>query len=447
MELPEYTNQSFVIRIWLEELAEETGDVNWRGHITHIPSNERLFFENPHDIVAFVVSYLEAVRIRLIKPQGGSMASLFSFLRDQPEALRGGIPEAPAAEAASGSTTAVSEPEAIRTILSIPHGAPSQDVVLAAMRSALSFYLPPTTGTLPAPNVSIVKVEEKPIGLGNFIGDEALNQFSVVLKGGRLQATVRFQLWANTPNDVDQLIDDLHGRLLAAKEDLWIAGFLRFAAEESTLAEHIPSLPAWRRTANYQVLYEYRYTDTDDAQSLIARIPIHTDPEELDSPQRETAVITDDMARWDEGSAPTLDIRGQMTVNRFSALSFVPGASPSAPVMLLRTYDGAAGPPTAFGDLATFVTAVTDPATPERHAQVTFASYSAFLAAFSLAGDPITLGDWDEDTTPDSYQPLSLQIPTPIILPGWTDHLQLVYQPGSATPQFDQTAVLYIRAG
>ena len=366
------------------------------------------------------------------------MTSLFPFLRGRMEASGDTL------EAAPVSALAAAAPAAM---LSIPHGAPAQDDVLASLRAALSFYLPPISGSLPAPNVSIIKVEEKPTGLGNYIGDEVLEQFSIVLKGGRLQASVRFQLWADTPNDVDQLIDELHGRLLVAKEDLWIAGFLRVIAEGSTLAEFISSLPAWRRTADYQVLYEFRYTDTDGAQSLIARIPIHTDPEELDSPQRETAVVTDEMARWDEQTAPTLDLHGRLTVNRFSALSFVPGTPPNAPVMLLRTFDGAAGSPTAFPDLATFVTAVTDPTTPERHAQVTFATYSAFLAAFTPSGDPITLGDWDEDTIPDSYQPLSLQLPTAITLPTWADHLQLVYQPGSATPQFDQTAVLYVRAG
>ncbi|MCA9935911.1 MAG: hypothetical protein KC415_18375 [Anaerolineales bacterium] len=371
------------------------------------------------------------------------MTSLFSFLRGRPEAAEDEL----AAATAVSTPTAVAAPTAMRSLLSIPHGAPAQDDVLIVMRAALAAYLPLASGSLPAPNVSIIKVEEKPTGLGNYIGDEVLEQFSIVLKGGRLQASVRFQLWADTPNNVDQAIDDLHGRLLAAKDDLWIAGFLRFVAEGSTLAEHIPSLPAWRRTADYQVLYEFRYTDTDDAQSLIARIPVHTDPEELDSPQRETTVVTDDMARWDEQTAPTLDLHGRLTVSRFSALAFVPGTPPSAPVMLLRTFDSAVGPPTAFADLATFVTAVTNPTTPARHAQVTFATFSDFITAFSLAGSPITLGDWDEDATPDSYQPLTLPLPTPITLSGWADHLQLVYQPGGTTPQFDQTAVLYIRAG
>jgi hypothetical protein len=327
------------------------------------------------------------------------------------------------------------------------NGAPTQADTLVAMQTALAAFLPPSVPLLPDPNVSTVKVEEKLAGLGNYIGQEAFNQFSIVLKGGRLEASVRFQLWAATPNAVDQAIDELHGRLLNAKTDLQVLGFLRFAAESSTLAEFIPPLNAWRRTADYFVLYEFRYTDSDGAQSLIARIPIHTDPEELESPQRETAVITDEMARWDDLAAPTLVVHGRQTVGRFSALSFVPGIAPSGPVMLLRTFSGATDPPQPFPDLDQWVTAVTHPTNPERHAQVTFATFNDFLALFIPTGGSITLGDWDEDATPDDYTSLLLELATPLALSDRDDSLQLVYQPGNANPHFDQTAVFYIRAG
>ena len=32
---------SFIVRIWVEETAEESGRSSWRGHITHVPSGER----------------------------------------------------------------------------------------------------------------------------------------------------------------------------------------------------------------------------------------------------------------------------------------------------------------------------------------------------------------------------------------------------------------------
>jgi hypothetical protein len=394
------------------------------------------------------------------------MSSIFSFLRGRSGApgteptaeplINPATIGALATDASAGPPT-VSETAvpptpppaaAFRTAVlsSIPHAAPSLPDVLTAMRTALETYLPSPGFGLPAPNISIIKIQEKPTGLGNYIGETLVNQFSQVIKGGRLQATVRFHLWATAPNDADLAIDDLHGRLLTAKDDLWLAGFLRFVSLDSSLPDHVSSLNVWRRTADYDVLYEYRYTDADGAQSLIARIPIHTDPEEPDSPNRETAVVTDAMARWDNLAAPTLDLRGRQTISGFTALTFIPGSSPTAPVVLRRTFAGAPGAPTDFTDVEDWITAVTHPTVPNRHAQLTFATLAAFLAAFSPVGDPITLGDWDEDATLDDYAAHRLDLPTPIVLPAATDHLQLVYQPGSTDPRFDETAVLYIRA-
>lgn len=434
MDLFQSGTYSFVVKIWLEETAEEAGDVLWRGQITHVPSGARRYFNSLDDLLTIIVSYLQAEGQDAGSPRKEPM-SIFSFLRDQPDTSANSVADSPAPR------------NAVTSLMTITHGAPAQGEILTNIKDALSFYLPPRVGSLPDPNVSIIHIEEKPAGLGSHIGDEMIGQFSLALKAGRLLASVRFQLWANSPNDVDQAIDDLHGRLLAAKDDLWILGFLRCVAVDSPPAEHVPSLPAWRRTADYEVLYEFRYVDADDAQSLIARIPIHSDLEELNAPERETSLLTDEMIRWDDQSAPALDLRGRLTVSQFSALSYVPGTTPTGPVMLLRTFNGASGPPSAFPDLGQFVTAVTDLTSPVRHAQTTFATFGDFLAAFSPDGDPIELGDWEENNTPDSYQPLLLDLPSPIVLPDWTDHLQLVYQPGSSSPLLDQTAILYIRAG
>lgn len=98
-------------------------------------------------------------------------------------------------------------------------------------------------------------------------------------------------------------------------------------------------------------------------------------------------------------------------------------------------------------DLAQFVTAVTDPNTPTRNAQVTFATFNDFLAVITITNDPIELGDWDEDANLDSYEPGLLEFSTPIFLPNATDRLILIYDPDSTNPKFDQTAVIYIQAG
>jgi hypothetical protein len=49
---------SFTIRLWLEEVSATPEQARWRGHITHIPSNTRRYFEDLDDIKSFISSYL-----------------------------------------------------------------------------------------------------------------------------------------------------------------------------------------------------------------------------------------------------------------------------------------------------------------------------------------------------------------------------------------------------
>jgi hypothetical protein len=59
-----YTH-SFIVKIWLEETIEETGQAEWRGYITHVPSNERRYVRNMNEIAVFVAPYLEAMGVKL----------------------------------------------------------------------------------------------------------------------------------------------------------------------------------------------------------------------------------------------------------------------------------------------------------------------------------------------------------------------------------------------
>lgn len=59
-ELPEVNTHSFVIRVWLEEPANNTAQTKWRGHITHVPSNQRRYFDSLEDIKPIVKSFLES---------------------------------------------------------------------------------------------------------------------------------------------------------------------------------------------------------------------------------------------------------------------------------------------------------------------------------------------------------------------------------------------------
>jgi hypothetical protein len=65
IRLSELALQSFIIRIWLEETAEEAGRATWRGHVTHVSSGKRQYIEDLHRIPAFIGPYLEAMGVEL----------------------------------------------------------------------------------------------------------------------------------------------------------------------------------------------------------------------------------------------------------------------------------------------------------------------------------------------------------------------------------------------
>jgi hypothetical protein len=318
------------------------------------------------------------------------------------------------------------------------NGSPSLDQVVAAMLGRLDDYLPMPSASLPAPSVSVASVRERSVGLGNRRGTETRGSFAVVeLKGIRLDALVRFQLWAAGPAEAETAMTILNAQLMTARDPLRAAGVLRLALEAAPPGDFVLAVSAWRKQADYRVLYEYPYMDTDGAESLIARIPVGTDSEFSDS-----TTVTDEMVRWDNQSAAALVMRGRLSIRRLSALVFIPGAAPSGTVTLARTFDGAVGPPPIHPDLPTFLAAITDPDHPAREGRVTFASLSAFLAALSAAGSAVTLGDWNEDGLPDNYQSLALTIEPAIKLPSAVDRLEIAYENSA----LDQVAVVYLRA-
>lgn len=64
MDSLEATSHPFVIRIWLEERAQEAHGATWRGHITHVPSGERRYLQSLDDMASFVAPYLESMGIK-----------------------------------------------------------------------------------------------------------------------------------------------------------------------------------------------------------------------------------------------------------------------------------------------------------------------------------------------------------------------------------------------
>jgi hypothetical protein len=63
MDTIEATSHPFILRIWLEETAEEAGRAIWRGHITHVPSGEKRYLQDLNDIIDFVRPYLREMGV------------------------------------------------------------------------------------------------------------------------------------------------------------------------------------------------------------------------------------------------------------------------------------------------------------------------------------------------------------------------------------------------
>ncbi len=305
------------------------------------------------------------------------MSPVFLFFRRRSRTTDRQMPPSDVLMPAVSTSTMASAPRVAASI-------PSLDQAIETMLAILDDYLPPPVASIPESSVSVTSMNERSVGLGNRRGTETRGTFPVLaLKGVRLDAAVRFQLWAATPVEVETAMADLNARLLADRDTLWIAGVLRLALEASAPADFISPLNAWRRTSDYRVLYEFHYQDTDGAESLIARIPIQSDLEVRDSPERETTVVTDEMVRWDNEAAPPVVIRGPFNAGSLSVLAFLTGTAPTGTVTVKRTFDGAVGAPTSHPTLADFLAGVAGPNAPERHAQISFASLADFLAAFA----------------------------------------------------------------
>ncbi len=58
---------SFIIKIWIEEVTDETKQVAWRGHITHVPDGERQYLHGLPDIQTFIAPYLKAMGVEVGK--------------------------------------------------------------------------------------------------------------------------------------------------------------------------------------------------------------------------------------------------------------------------------------------------------------------------------------------------------------------------------------------
>lgn len=269
---------------------------------------------------------------------------------------------------------------------------------------------------LPAHSVSIVSVTERAVGIGDRRGTEVRAAFPLLaLKGIRLDTVARFQLWAAEPANLDSMIDALHASLGGSSTELRTRGFLQLAAVTTSLAENIQLLNAWRKTADYRILFEFNYEEVDGAESLIARIPVS-----INDVFGESMLITDEMVRWDDVEAASLEVRGgarrPFEVKSVSILAFLPDGWDGDGVTISTQVGG------VVRDLS-------------------FPSVRAFRDSFDLEPETesVTLGE-------NLYRAGHLDFPNPdfpdpVILSRGGDLFRISY----SAPSFDSEAVVYLR--
>lgn len=55
---------AFIVRFWLERREIDTGDVELRGVVEHVPSGRRYYVRRSGDVMTFMAPYLEAMGIK-----------------------------------------------------------------------------------------------------------------------------------------------------------------------------------------------------------------------------------------------------------------------------------------------------------------------------------------------------------------------------------------------
>lgn len=313
------------------------------------------------------------------------------------------------------------------------NGAPPIHQVITQMLGHLEGEVPPNRARL-------LSVRERPVGLANWRGVDVFGSMvPVALKGGRLDAGVLFEITRNDPGDADAAALELHGNLLAARDGLRAVGFLKIDGPDFSLPVQDTTTSVWRKTVSYQVLYEYQYRDVDATRSFITRIPVHVDPEEAGSPERQSFVVTGRVVRWQREDAaheiplpPALVVRGRGSVSGLTLAAFLPD-TPDAAVEVLRTFDGAAGAPAEAANLQDLAGA--------EHIRMGFATLGDFLAAFPAPVDTVELVDLNAN--PATYGLRTFAFSPELHLPRTIDRLEITT---SAVDWGASSAVLYLRA-
>ncbi|MFL5539934.1 MAG: hypothetical protein ACJ8J0_13120 [Longimicrobiaceae bacterium] len=333
----------------------------------------------------------------------------------------------------------------------------SFNAAVAAMVDHLKHFLPPA-GNPPRPaSLAVLEAAERPVGVGNFQGNVERGALAVLgVRGGRVQARVRYDLRADTPHEAAAAVEELQRQVRAARLDpllTWIHEFLVLEPDGGEPASPLGQGEGWRQGVEYRVLFEYRYEDLEDAGSLIVRVRV-----ELEGEHHEHDAVTRDLTRWDDTGAPPLRIRGPRAIGPLGALVHPATGLPDGRVTLLRTHDGAAGQPSDHPNLGAFRTAVEG---GDRHDRFVFAApggLAAFVAEFAGedanqdgAVDTVTLLDPAGSAVP--FEARVLDALAGVRLDGPGERFEVGYLDPALPPLVQEKfpdgslAVVYLRAG
>jgi hypothetical protein len=65
VDIYEENTHSFVVKVWVEEPQPDVRRPLWRGHITHVMSNQQRYFQSLDDVNDFIAGYLRQSGVKL----------------------------------------------------------------------------------------------------------------------------------------------------------------------------------------------------------------------------------------------------------------------------------------------------------------------------------------------------------------------------------------------
>jgi hypothetical protein len=285
----------------------------------------------------------------------------------------------------------------------------SMEPYITSLLNHMRAYLPANAPNQPANTLSIVSLSYRSLGIGGWHGMERLSGMAEIgIRGGFLEATVRYDIWAADVTALSNAAAALQRAIGADVVRLRRRQILQLklvGISDGTGA----NANQLRRSLDYEVLYEYQYLDSDNAASLIARIPIEHGTDLAALP---TIEVRDWMVRWDNIEAPTLVVSpvgtGTLRVRGLTIAAFFPGAGPGGQVTRRVIRNG--------------VTETTDLGSP-----------GDFLSRFVLALQPLTLVFPPRPLLPGETQELrdfqvgQLLFPAPIVLNGSGERFEIAF--------------------